>query len=175
MAGWLLISYAVPGEPSALRVATWRALKQLGAAPLGSSVYALPDAGVCRDAVERLSERIKAGGGSALTLLATALSAEDEAHLRERFAGLRAQEYAQVAKSARHFIDHVDREAESEDYRFAEVESLEEELEKVRRQLRLVKDRDYFETPAFEEAQAAIAAASQRLTRYVDTAYERGE
>ena len=36
---WLLLSYSVPAQPSALRVATWRALKQAGAVLLGPGLY----------------------------------------------------------------------------------------------------------------------------------------
>ena len=40
---WLLFSYRVPAQPSAVRVAVWRDLRQHGALGLGTGLYALPD------------------------------------------------------------------------------------------------------------------------------------
>ena len=79
-------------------------------------------------------------------------------------------EYAQVIKSARHFVEHVARETETEDFRFAEVESLEEELEKVRRQLKRVVERDYFDSQLREDAAAAVLEAEQHFLTYVGRA-----
>ena len=41
-AGWLLLVYKVPHEPSANRVSTWRKLKRLGAILLHDAVWVLP-------------------------------------------------------------------------------------------------------------------------------------
>jgi hypothetical protein len=70
-------------------------------------------------------------------------------------------------------VEHISREEAGEDYRFAEVESLEEELEKVRRQFERVVERDHFGTPAKEETLAALMDAEKRLTEYLDTAFEK--
>lgn len=172
---WLVFCFTLPAEPSALRVATWRSLKQLGAVALGTGVYTLPDRTELREVLGQLAQRVNAGGGSAFLLCARGLCEQDEAMLAQRVAGSRADDYAQVMKSARRFGEHVDRETSTQDFRFAEVESLEEELEKVRRQLQRVMDRDYFENPAKEEAQAAVLAAESALKAYVELASERGD
>lgn len=172
MSRWLLICYRTPTEPSALRVATWRTLKQVGAVAVGGGVYAAPDTPEMRDSLQQLSARICGGGGQAFLISGDILDPAHEQRLSAESEALRAEEYAQVAKSARHFVDHVDRESATEDFRFAEVESLEEELEKVRRQLRRVVSRDHFESPAREEAQAAIVEAERRLLTYVEQAFD---
>lgn len=173
MTGWLLISYHVPTHPSALRVATWRSLKQLGAVALGDGLYALPEGAAQREAIAALTERIAAGGGSSICFVANALTPEDEEALHQRFLAARHDEYRQVVKSARKLIDHIGREDATEDYRFAEVESLEEELEKVRRQLRHVLGRDHLGVASRVEAQAAVLEAEARLQEYFDHAYRR--
>lgn len=172
---WLIACFAIPAEPSALRVATWRSLKQLGAAAVGSGVYALPERPELREAFLKLKERVNSGGGSAFLLQAQALHTEDEEVVVERFATSRAADYAQVIKSARRFVEHVERETATQDFRFVEVESLEEELEKVRRQLHRVRERDYFVNPTREEAQAAVIEAERALRAYVELASEHGE
>ncbi|HEY5476948.1 MAG TPA: Chromate resistance protein ChrB [Tepidiformaceae bacterium] len=171
MSDWLLISYHVPTNPSALRVATWRALKQRGAVTLGDGLYALPATPGHREALLQIADRIADGGGTAISLNASALTAADERALQHRFEAARRDEYLQVQKSARKLVDHIGREEQSHDYRFAEVESLEEELNKVRRQFERVVERDSGDPPVREEARAAVTAAEERLQLYLDNAY----
>ncbi len=173
--GWLVICFSVTAEPSALRVATWRGLKQIGAVALGTGVYMLPDREGPREALLQVSERINKGGGTAFVLRARGLTERDEEVVLERASGSRADDYAQVTKSASRFVEHVARETGTQDFRFAEVESLEEEMEKVRRQLGRVVDRDYFESTAKEDAQAAVLAAERALAEYIELASTRGE
>jgi hypothetical protein len=173
--GWLVICFTVPAEPSALRVATWRGLKQVGAVALGTGVYTLPDREPLRDVLVQLAARIRVGGGTAFVLCAHGVSENDEQMLLQRVAGSRAEDYAQVTKSALRFVEHVARETTSQDFRFAEVESLEEEMEKVRRQFQRVVDRDYFENAAREDAQGAVLAAQRALSDYIELASIRGE
>jgi len=168
---WLLISYSVPNQPSALRVATWRALKQRGAVLLGPGLYALMDSESHRAAINDLSARIASGGGTAIALSAAGLTPEDERSLELKFTAARHDEYTQVVKSARNLVAHIEREEGGHDYRFAEVESLDEELNKVRRQLDLVLERDPGEHPARAEAVTALHAAEARLQQYLDNAY----
>lgn len=167
---WLLISYHVPTNPSALRVATWRALKQLGAVALGDGLYALEASGEHRDAISKLSARIKRGGGSSICFEGVGLTDADHAALRDKSNAAREEEYRQVVKSALKFIDHVGREDASKDFRFAEVESLEEELDKVHRQLDRVIRRDAIGMALRDEAQLRLADARARLDEYIEHA-----
>src|SRR5215212_5047748 len=43
MTSWLLLSYKLPANPSALRVYVWRKLKRLGAILLNDTIWVLPD------------------------------------------------------------------------------------------------------------------------------------
>lgn len=169
---WLLLSYSVPSQPSALRVATWRALRQAGAVLLSPGLYALPKAPKHEALLSDLSTRILAGGGTAITLAAAAFTEDDERALVSRFESAREEEYRQVIKSARKFYAHVEQEERDRDFRFAEVESLEEELNKVRRQLELVHERDPLSPAIRSEAHDAIEAAAERLQQYLDRAYQ---
>jgi hypothetical protein len=173
MSRWLLISYHVPTEPSALRVATWRAVKQLGAVKLGDGLYCLPNTPACSESVAALQERIKSGGGDALALVASGFSAADESFLADAFTAERTDEFAQVERWARRLIDHIGREEATDDYRFAEVDTLEEEMEKLRRQFQRVAERDYLGTPTRQDAAAALSEAARRLSAYIDEAFRK--
>ena len=171
MPDWLLICYHVPNQPSALRVATWRALKQRGAILLGPGTYALPDIPTHRKALEALTERIVEGGGTAISFSAAALADPDRRALELKSEAARHDDYRQVVRSTANLIDHIEREESEHDYRFVEVEALEEELAKVRRQLAHVIERDTTNVPSREEAVVAVRAAETRLQRYMDNAY----
>jgi hypothetical protein len=173
MSRWLLVSYHAPTEPSALRVATWRALKTLGAVKLGDGLYFLPHTPECSDAVEALQQRIQSGGGDALVVTASGLNSVDEAFLSESFSAARSDEFAQVERWAQRLIQHIGREESTDDYRFAEVDTLEEEMEKLRRQFQRVAERDYLGSPARQDAASALSEAAQRLSAYVDEAFRK--
>lgn len=173
MSRWLLVSYHAPTEPSALRVATWRALKQLGAVKLGDGLYFLPHTPECAGAVEALQQRIQGGGGDALVVSASGLSSPDEVYLSESFMAARADEFAQVERWAQRLVEHIGREESTDDYRFAEVDTLEEEMEKLRRQFQRVAERDYLGSPARQAAAAVLSEAAQRLSAYVDEAFRK--
>ncbi len=174
MIQWLLVSYHAPTEPSALRVATWRTLKDLGAVKLGDGLHCLPNTPAAIAKVEDLRIRLVDGGGSALAVIANGLSPADEAALASAFLAARTDEFNQVQRWAQRLIDHIGREEATDDYRYAEVDTLEEEMEKVRRQFRRAADRDSFgTTPARTEAAATVSEASQRLARYIDEAFRK--
>jgi len=169
---WLLFSYRVPSQPSALRVAVWRELRQHGAVGIGSGLYALPERTEYFELLERLTDKVAQGGGVAVSFLASALTEVDRTTVDEAFRAARHEEYLQVIKSARKLAAHIAQEDDDRDYRFAEVESLEEELDKVRRQLARVVRRDLGGVETRLEAESAVEAAAARLERYVENAYE---
>jgi len=65
MTAWLMLMYRIPTEPSALRVATWRKLKRLGAIMLHDGVWILPANATTREQFQWLAAEIIEGGGEA--------------------------------------------------------------------------------------------------------------
>lgn len=168
-----MISYRAPSEPSALRVAAWRTLKQLGSVKLNDGLYYLPKSPETETALEELRVRLESGGGGALLLTAAGLREVDERSLRDSFDAARTDEFAQVRRWATRLAEHIGREEATDDYRFAEVDTLEEEMEKVRRQFQRAAARDYLGCAERELAAGAVSDASRRLAVYVDEAFRR--
>ena len=173
MPDWVMITYSVPTQPSAVRVASWRALQGLGALRLGDGLYVLPNEAHHVAGLQKVAARIEEGGGAVLLFAADALTPAADARLRDRFYAERTDEYLQSARSARRLVEHIGREESSDDYRFAEVDSLEEELEKVRRQFQRAVSRDHLGAPAREEAQGALLEAEAALQSYLENAYRK--
>jgi hypothetical protein len=62
---WLLLSYTLPREPSAPRVALWRKLKKLGAILLHDALWVLPATPALEEQVRWLATEIAEADGSA--------------------------------------------------------------------------------------------------------------
>ena len=82
---WLLLIHQVPPKPDYLRVKVRRRLQKLGAAPLKSSVYVLPDTEEHLEDFQWLANEIVAEGGDATICSATLLSGVSDRELATMF------------------------------------------------------------------------------------------
>ena len=89
---WLLLIHQVPPKPDYLRVKVRRRLQKLGAAPLKSSVYVLPDTEEHLEDFQWLANEIVAEGGDATICAATMLSGVTDEELDSMFATASASE-----------------------------------------------------------------------------------
>lgn len=65
MRDWLMLTYKVPRQPSALRVQVWRKLQRLGAVLLHDSAWVLPATATTEHNFEWLAVEIREIGGEA--------------------------------------------------------------------------------------------------------------
>lgn len=142
---WVLLSYRIPREPSAPRIAIWRKLKRLGVAQLGDGLVALPADAHTREQLEWIAEEAVEAGGTAGVWLARPASRAQERELATAMATARAAEYAQLTADAR-------QAAAGDDAARAGA------LRKLRAELRRVTRRDYFPPPERDQARAAVEA-----------------
>src|SRR5271165_1974919 len=75
---WLLLTYKVPAEPAAKRVALWRRLKGLGAVYLQNGVCLLPKTDDHVRRVKMLENDVAEMGGDVVILQAVALDRAQE-------------------------------------------------------------------------------------------------
>ena len=94
---WLLLIHQLPPEPAYIRVKVRRRLQRLGAAPLKSSVYVLPDTDANLEDFQWLANEIVGDGGEATICSASMLSGVTDEELESLF-GLKARS-ATVAES----------------------------------------------------------------------------
>lgn len=79
---WVLLTYRLPREPSAPRLALWRAVRRLGALQLGDGLVALPHSARNLEHLQWLAADIAERGGTATVWHARADSRRDhEAHV----------------------------------------------------------------------------------------------
>lgn len=96
MARWTLLVYRLPSEPSAPRVAVWRALQRLSGGYLQDGTYVAPQSDETDLELGILAHDIRNSSGHASILRIDEV--DDEAHFKERLAlGLKPLPAAKAA------------------------------------------------------------------------------
>ncbi|MET9021906.1 Chromate resistance protein ChrB [Actinopolymorpha sp. NPDC004070] len=145
---WVMLTYRLPREPSAPRLALWRKLKRLGVAQLADGLVALPADARTREQLEWAAEEVEEAGGAAGVWLARPSTSALERDVAARMNEARAQEFAEIADQARGALD-----APSGDRVAA--------LRRLRAQMRRMERRDYFRPPEREQARQALRELAQ--------------
>ena len=168
-AGWLLLVYRVPSEPTRLRAAVWRRLKSLGAIYLQNSAAALPASVGAERALRKLRREILDMSGTAVLLSCSVLSGE--AGVLEAFQAARDDEYAEIADKCQDFLGQVHKEYVADHFTYAELEENEVDLVKLRNWFARIRERDVFGASGREAAEQGLMACEQALEEYAARVY----
>ena len=145
---WLILIYQLPREPSRHRVAVWRRLKALGSLYLQDGVAALPEDAVTREQLEWLQLRVREAGGKATLWEAVPNTVAENETLVGAFRADREEAYAALIEAA----DRLGRKAALG----AVGASAYEDLERLEREFRAERRRDYFRSPLRNTAAEAL-------------------
>ncbi len=140
---WVLLAYRIPREPSTPRISVWRKLRRLGAAQMVDGLVALPLDARTREQLDWIAEEISDAGGDASVWIAEPTTAAQERAIARELSGAVAREYGELLSAANQAL----RGAAGPDRRT---------LGRLRRELRRVEARDYFNASGRREARAAI-------------------
>jgi hypothetical protein len=151
--GWVLLLAQLPASPSGPRVALWRRARAAGAAGLQNGVWVLPGTPGHEALFGQLAETVRGQGGSAFVLTVRAPDAGVDAEIAARFGADRAREYAEFAARADGLLAEIGKEAGQAKFTFAELEEIEQDLDKLAGWLEKIGARDFF--PAEDAARAA--------------------
>jgi len=170
---WLLLIYALPAQPSRLRLSIWRDLKGAGALYLRDGVTVLPDRPPSRAMLEAIAKRVEELGGEATLVVNAELDQSRHDELLDRFARARAGEYEELLRQCRRFMSHLQRETDHYEFTYQELEELAEELDKIRRWQEKVRGRDYFNHEAAAVLEGERRACEEALAAFGGEAFER--
>ena len=133
------MSYHLPREPSAPRLALWRRFKVLGVVRLQTNLVALPAEVRTREQMDWLAEQVVQNDGEAGVWLASAGAQRQEQDLIASLTADRVEEYRRLTEliSAAQPLTGTARSTA---------------VKKLRRAWREISRRDYFPPPAKEEA-----------------------
>jgi hypothetical protein len=153
---WLLLLYSLPTKRNTERVAIWRRLKKLGAAPLTTSTYLLPDQPTQYEQFQWLAKQIRDSGGEATLVRAQEIEGVPREKVVSLFNSARDADYVALKKTLQSLLTKKIKPA-------ADVVSA--ELERVTQQFRELRKIDFFESPRGHEVAMLLARASRSPTR----------
>ena len=139
---WVLLQHRLPREPSAPRIALWRAIRRLGALLLADGLVALPASARTIEHFEWLAAGIEEQGGTASVWVASPTSVTTTARLIEQARAATDDEYRAVM-----------RDAVAGDLTPAERHRL---VRRLRAELRRIGSRDYFGAATGRAARARV-------------------
>ena len=150
---WVLLTYRLPREPSAPRLALWRNLRRLGVAQLSDGLVALPADARTREQLEWVAEEVEEAGGSAGVWLARPATRALQREVAAPMNAARAAEFQEIADRALQALTA------------SPAERL-QALRRLRAQMRRVERRDFFRPPERENARQALRDLSQQTTTH---------
>ena len=173
-AGWLVLIYRVPPEPTRLRSTVWRRIKSLGAIYLQTSAAALPASAATERALRKLRREILDMSGTAILLSCDVLAGESD--VRSAFQAARNDEYEEIVDRCQDFLHQVQKEYTDNHFTYAELEENDEDLTKLRNWYAKVRARDAFGSSGAAPTLAALDACEHALEEYAARVYaEEGE
>jgi hypothetical protein len=140
-ASWLLLLFRLPATHQAERVAIWRKLKRSGAIQIQTSTYVLPDAPARHEYFQWLTKEIRDAGGDATLVRAREIEGLSDEKLVNLFNSARAKDYASLAKQLQRLLT-----------RGKKVD----EVERIRKQFRDIRERDFFDSPRAQDAEMLL-------------------
>lgn len=149
---WVLLTYRLPREPSAPRLALWRRLRRLGVVQLSDGLVALPaDARTCEQ-LEWAAQHVEDAGGTAIVWRARPTTRAQSAALADGMRTARAQEYADLVAAAQ---DATGLPASERGRR----------VRRLREAYREISRRDFYPPAERDRAQAAIDELARTPTQ----------
>ena len=147
---WVLLSYRLPRDPSAPRLAVWRRLKRLGVAQLLDGLVALPLDSRNREQLEWVAQQVVEADGEAAVWLAEPTLASQARAVSAEMQTRIAASYGAVIKEAAAATGTAPRDRRRV-------------LLKLRRELNRIRRRDYFPPPERAAAHSAVEALASSV------------
>jgi hypothetical protein len=148
---WLLILYGLPTRRSAERVSLWRKLKRLGAVPLKTSAYLLPDTEANYERFQWLANEVRQGGGEATVIRATEVEGMKEEQIVQLFNDARAPEYDKLIRELTKLLKKRRRKR---------AEPIHGDLDRITRAFEEIRKHDFFNCPRSHDAEMLLKRAN---------------
>ncbi|MFJ1292496.1 Chromate resistance protein ChrB [Paracoccus yeei] len=173
---WLLLTYKVPPEPSAKRIAIWRKLKGMGAVYLQNGVCVLPKTDDHIRRLKMVENDIDGAKGESVILETVALDRGQEDKVIARFKAERDEAYAEFIDKCDDFEREVAKEIAVDHYSYAELEENDVDLKKLQGWLEKIGKLDFYGAARAEEAQARLKGCEAVLDDYARRVFDaKGE
>lgn len=169
---WLLLTYKLPPEPAAKRVAVWRKLKGMGGVYLQNGVCLLPRTDDHARRLKMLENDIVEAKGEAVILATVALDPAQESKVKARFNADRDEAYLELIDKCDDFDREVAKEIAASHYTFAELEENDADLKKLKEWLARIEKLDFHGAGRAGEARERVAGCEAVLEDYARRVFE---
>lgn len=163
---WLLLTYKVPAEPAAKRIAVWRRLKGMGAVYLQSGVCLLPKTDDHVRRLKMLENDIAKAKGENVILETVALDRAQEEKVIARFKADRNDAYEEFIDKCDDFEREVAKEVEAKHFTYAELEENDVDLKKLQGWLAKIRKLDFYGAARATEAEERLTGCEAVLDDY---------
>ncbi len=119
----------------------------------------------------QLVEIVRAQCGSATVFATTATNEEEEQAIVARFQADRAREYDEFAERSGEFLAEIEKETRRRKFTFAELEEIEDDLDKLSTWLAKIKARDFFPDARMSQANETLETCAAALRTFADEVY----
>ena len=168
---WLTINYALPKEPSRIRVSVWRRLKKSGAVILGQSVWFLPATKDNEEFMQKVSNEIRQNGGNSYIMRMVPQDESTSQRILDAFNAARDEEYGELLEQCENLIIELEKETSRKKFTFAELEENEDELQKLVDWHQKIVNRDFHEAPLRPSAAEKIEQCKARFADFSTEVY----
>jgi hypothetical protein len=135
---WLLLLFTLPTNRNTERVAVWRRLKKIGAVPIKTSTYLLPNEPAQYEQFQWLAQQIRDYGGDSTLVRAQEIEGLTKEKVIAMFNDARAKDYVELRRSMQSFIGRRKK---------MDAEEAAAGLERLTRQFREIRAVDFFDSP----------------------------
>ncbi|TJW07611.1 MAG: chromate resistance protein ChrB [Mesorhizobium sp.] len=169
---WLLLTYKVPPEPAAKRIALWRRLKGMGAVYLQNGVCLLPKTDDHVRRLKMLENDVSEMRGESVILETIALDRVQEEKVVARFKADRNEQYREFLGRCADFEKEIAKEIAINKFTYAELEEEDTDLKKLQGWLEKIKKLDFYGAALAEEATERLRACEALLDSYAQRVFD---
>ena len=169
---WLLLTYKVPAEPAAKRIAIWRRLKGMGAVYLQNGVCVLPKTDDHVRRLKMLQNDVTEAKGESVILETIALDRAQEERVVARFKAERDDAYEEFIDKCDDFEREVAKEITANHYTYAELEENDVDLKKLQGWLVKIEKLDFYGGERADEARGRLKGCEAVLDDYARRVFD---
>ena len=169
---WLLLTYKVPPDPAAKRIALWRRLKGMGAVYLQNGVCLLPKTDDHVRRLKMLENDASEMGGESVILETVALDRVQEDKVVARFKADRDEAYREFIDKCADFEAEIAKERAANHYTYAELEENDVDLKKLRGWFDKIRKLGFYGATLAAEAEDRLHACEALLDAYARQVFD---
>ncbi len=169
---WLLLTYKVPAEPAAKRVAIWRRLKGMGAVYLQNGVCVLPKTDDHVRRLKMLQNDVAEAKGESVILETVALDRAQQEKVVARFREERDDAYEEFIDKCDDFEREIAKEIAASHYTYAELEENDVDLKKLEGWLGKIEKLDFYGGARAGEARERLKGCEAVLDDYARRVFD---